>query len=107
MRDDSWLHFQNSLKMHDDFFKKAITLQIFQVTEVLTQKRFAPTHHANRVFQLAAHGKYRLRLTPERNRRRNIAARPAQHLRLAGGNAHHRISAPSEEAAGRVPERHS
>src|SRR5215469_17838869 len=78
--DDLRAYFEDSLKMRDRLFEEFIALQIFQISEVLTQEGVLALGEADGVLQFAAHGEDGGHFLAQKHRNRNKTARTPELL---------------------------
>ncbi len=93
------LNFQDALQVLDGFLEEVMALKIFQIADVLAEKSFAAARDADSVLQFCANGQNGWGFVFEGNWRGNKAARTAQYLRAASGEANDRVVAAAQDIA--------
>src|SRR5215469_10105591 len=78
--DDLRAYFEDFLKMRDHLFEEFVALQIFQISDVLTQEGVLALGETDGVLQLAAHGEDGGQFRAQKHRNRNKTARTPELL---------------------------
>ena len=97
--DDAGLDFKDAFEMVDRLLKEIITLHIFQIADMLAEKRVLALRQANRVLEFSAHCQDGGYVLFEKHGHGNEAAGSPELTNLVADDANYRVIAAAEDGA--------